>query len=112
MSNKTPILQNSTVRGLIVLILLAVIVLTIISAGKCYSQTPTKRITITEIQAKKALQYKADAEYYYLMSATKDTILAQKDTVISKQRKKLFWRGVTVASEAVLIGLITFKALK
>ena len=95
-----------------ILILLAVIAWTLISAGKCYAQTPTKKpnhVTITELEAKKALKYKADAEYCWAVSVEKDSISHHQDTIVKKQKKKLFWRGVAVAAEAAIISYLIFR---
>ena len=100
---KTPVLR---------LILSLLIAWVMHSTANSQNQIPTSRhITISEIVARKSLQYKIDAEYFYQQSVKKDTIIALQDTIIAKQKKKIFWgnvekwawRGLAVATIIRLI---------
>lgn len=113
MKQKSTLLQNSTAKLWALLIALTVIVLLIISAGSTNAQTPTKsHITITEIEARKALRYKQDAEFFFQQSATKDSIVSVQDTIIAKQKKRIFARGMIITGEALIIAIFALKALK
>jgi hypothetical protein len=66
-----------------------------ISVGKCYGQTATSKpshITISELEAKKALKYKADAEYFWAVGVQKDSIISNQSAIIRKQKRRLFWQ--------------------
>lgn len=113
MKPKSTLLQSSTAKLWALLIVLAVIVLLIISVGSLKAQTPTKgHITITELEAKKALRYKADAEFFFQQSVIKDSIISTQDTIIAKQKKRIFGRGMIITGEALIIAIFTLKALK
>lgn len=112
MSKKLTLLQSSIVRLSIGLILLALIALVTTLAGKCYAQTPTKdqnTITISEAEARKALKYKADAEYFWAISMQKDSILQNQKIIISKQKKKLFWRRMIIVAETALVSYLILR---
>lgn len=80
---KTPVLK---------LILSLTIALVMHLSANSQNPTPTNRhITISELTARKSLQYKIDADNYYRQSVKKDTIIATQDTIIARQKKKLFW---------------------
>lgn len=84
-------------RHVLRLILSLLIAWAIHLSASSQPQTPTKpnsHITISEIAARNALKYKSDAEFYYRQSAKKDTVIMLQDTVIKKQGKKIFWKGV------------------
>jgi hypothetical protein len=106
---KSTLLQNSTAKMWALLIALTAIVLLIISAGNTHAQTPTKRVTITELEAKKALRYKADAEFFFQQSVTKDSIISTQDTIIKKQKNRIFGRGLIIAGETLIIVLLTLQ---
>lgn len=113
MKPKLTFLKNSTVKIWALLIALTVIVLLIISAGSSRAQTPTKKhITITELEAKKALRYKADAEFFFQQSTIKDSIISVQDTIIAKQKKRIFGRGMIITGEALIIVIVSLKAFK
>jgi len=115
MKQKSTLLQNSTAKLWALLIALTVIVLLIISAGSTKAQTPTKNpshITITEIEARKALRYKADAEFFFQQSMIKDSIISVQDTIIAKQKKRIFGRGLIITGEALIIVIAALKSLK
>lgn len=83
---------NTNVPRWIVLVL---IVLSVCLSKNLRAQTPTKpsHVTISELAARNALKYKLDAQYYYNQSVKKDTIIAVQDTIISTQKKKVFWKS-------------------
>jgi hypothetical protein len=85
------------------------------------SQNPTatkpngsaiRHVTISELTARNALKYKADAEYFYQQSALKDTIIWTQDTIIAKQKKKITWKNVENWAWRGLAIITAFKLLK
>lgn len=102
--------RNDTMKPLIVLTLLTSTLLVTISVGKCYGQTATSKpshITISELEAKKALKYKADAEYFWAVGVQKDSIISNQRAIIKKQKRRLFWQKTAlIVQSSIFIYLI------
>lgn len=102
--------RNDTMKPLIVLTLLVSTLLMSISVGRCYGQTATSKpshLTISELEAKKALKYKADAEYFWAVGMQKDSIIGNQSTIIKKQKRKLFWQKTAlIVQSSIFIYLI------
>ncbi|MFN3380690.1 MAG: hypothetical protein ACK41O_14640, partial [Runella zeae] len=62
--------------------------------------------------ARNALKYKIDAEYFHQQVLIKTDIILQKDTVIAKKSRKIFWKSVENWAWRSLAVIITYKALK
>ncbi len=96
-------------------ILYLMIVLGMSSNVNSQNPIPTKQIpqvTISELAARNALKYKADAEFFYRQSVHKDTIIVAQDSIIQKQKRKLFWKNVEIWGWRTVLVITAFKILK
>ena len=97
-------------KPLIVLTLSVSTLLMSTLVGRCYGQTATSKpshITISELEAKKALKYKVDAEYFWAIGMQKDSIIGNQSAIIKKQKRKLFWQKTAlIVQSSIFIFLI------
>ncbi|MFN8347426.1 MAG: hypothetical protein U0X91_20655 [Spirosomataceae bacterium] len=74
-----------------------------------FSQSKDSLLHITPAQARAAMKAKADASFYARQSAYKDTLIAQKDSTVTAQKKKIVLKNAELWSLRIALLLVVIK---